>query len=211
LCLCLQHRSEYCNQHIIHSAVRGPHSQFLRAICLRLHMTISIDPHKTHTIGRLLDLRYSNFKQHGIIIIIIIITHIPQHTVCASQRHTIHLIQCVRKVAVHLQKVLQVMSTNVYTCLNPFKQLHTLPVLHLNRCLTTEYSETTAHFNGNFDTDNQIYVPWPKCTATFRTHFTTHSRLCLLHSYIAHRPKLRSNSKSCNSDNMISNPGVCDE
>jgi hypothetical protein len=25
--------------------------------------------------------------------------------------------------------------------------------------LTTEYSETIAHFNGNFDTDNQIYVP----------------------------------------------------
>jgi hypothetical protein len=22
-----------------------------------------------------------------------------------------------------------------------------------------EYSETTVHFNGNFDTDNQIYVP----------------------------------------------------
>jgi hypothetical protein len=37
--------------------------------------------------------------------------------------------------------------------------LHTLQVLHSNRCLTTEYSETTAHFNGNFDTDNQIYVP----------------------------------------------------
>jgi hypothetical protein len=36
------------------------------------------------------------------------------------------------------------------------KELHTLPVFHLNRCLTTEYSETTAHFNGNFDTDNQI-------------------------------------------------------
>jgi hypothetical protein len=32
-------------------------------------------------------------------------------------------------------------------------------VLHFNRCLATEYSETTAHFNGNFDTDNQIYVP----------------------------------------------------
>jgi hypothetical protein len=42
---------------------------------------------------------------------------------------------------------------------NWIKQLHTLPVLHSNRCLTTEYSETTAHFNGNFDTDNQIYVP----------------------------------------------------
>jgi hypothetical protein len=42
--------------------------------------------------------------------------------------------------------------------------------LHFNRCLTTEYSETTAHCNGNFDTDNQIYVPHPKCTATFLTH-----------------------------------------
>jgi hypothetical protein len=30
------------------------------------------------------------------------------------------LIQCVRKVAVHLQKVLEVMSTSVYTGLNPF-------------------------------------------------------------------------------------------
>jgi hypothetical protein len=42
---------------------------------------------------------------------------------------------------------------------NLIKQLHTSQVLHFNRCLTTEYSETTAHFNGNFDTDNQIYVP----------------------------------------------------
>jgi hypothetical protein len=42
---------------------------------------------------------------------------------------------------------------------NWIKQLHTLPALHLTRCLTTEYSETTAHFNGSFDTDNQIYVP----------------------------------------------------
>jgi hypothetical protein len=47
------------------------------------------------------------------------------------------------------------MSTSVYTGLNP---LHTLPVLHFNRCLT-EYSETTAHCNGNVDTDNQTYVP----------------------------------------------------
>jgi hypothetical protein len=42
---------------------------------------------------------------------------------------------------------------------NWMRQLHTLPVLHLNRCLTTEYSETTAHYNCNFDTDNQIYLP----------------------------------------------------
>jgi hypothetical protein len=41
---------------------------------------------------------------------------------------------------------------------NLIKQLHTLPVLHFNRYLTTECSETVAHFNGNFDTDNQIYV-----------------------------------------------------
>jgi hypothetical protein len=42
---------------------------------------------------------------------------------------------------------------------NWIQQLNTLPVLHLNYCLTTEYSET-AHFNSNFDTDNQIYVPY---------------------------------------------------
>jgi hypothetical protein len=52
---------------------------------------------------------------------------------------------------------------------NGIKQLHILTVLHFNRCLTTEYSEITAHFNGNFDTDNQIYIPLPKCTATFQT------------------------------------------
>jgi hypothetical protein len=33
--------------------------------------------------------------------------------------------------------------------------------LHFNSCLTTEYSETTAHFNGNFDTDNQILSTAP--------------------------------------------------
>jgi hypothetical protein len=34
-----------------------------------------------------------------------------------------------------------------------------MPVLRFNRCLTTEDSETTTNFNGNIDTDNQIYVP----------------------------------------------------
>jgi hypothetical protein len=38
---------------------------------------------------------------------------------------------------------------------NRIKQLHTLPVLHFNRCLTSECSEKTAHFNGNFDSDSQ--------------------------------------------------------
>jgi hypothetical protein len=41
---------------------------------------------------------------------------------------------------------------------NWITQLRTLPVFHFNRCLTTEYSETTAQFNGNFDIENQIYV-----------------------------------------------------
>jgi hypothetical protein len=42
---------------------------------------------------------------------------------------------------------------------NWIKQLNTLPVLHFDRCLITEYSETTAHFNSQIDTDNDIYVP----------------------------------------------------
>jgi hypothetical protein len=42
---------------------------------------------------------------------------------------------------------------------NVIKLLNTLQILHFKHCLTTEYSETTAHFNGNFDTDNQIFVP----------------------------------------------------
>jgi hypothetical protein len=33
---------------------------------------------------------------------------------------TTQVAQCVRKVAVHLKKVLEVMSTSVYTGLNPF-------------------------------------------------------------------------------------------
>jgi hypothetical protein len=37
-------------------------------------------------------------------------------------------------------------------------QLQTLPVLHFNCCFSTEYSETTAQSNGNFDTDNQMYI-----------------------------------------------------
>jgi hypothetical protein len=40
---------------------------------------------------------------------------------------------------------------------NWIKQLHTLPVLHFNPCLTTEYSETTAHFNDNLLTTKSTY------------------------------------------------------
>jgi hypothetical protein len=66
--------------------------------------------------------------------------------------------QCVRKVAVHLWKLLEVTERNIVSK-NWIKQLHTLPVLHFNHCLTIEYSETTAHYNYNYDTDNQIYLP----------------------------------------------------
>jgi hypothetical protein len=48
------------------------------------------------------------------------------------RKHFLHI--CFRKLAVHLQKVLEVTTTSVDRCLN------------------------------------QIYVPEPKCTATFRTH-----------------------------------------
>jgi hypothetical protein len=41
---------------------------------------------------------------------------------------------------------------------NWIKQLHSLSILHFNRCLPTEYSEKTAHSNGYFNTDTQIYV-----------------------------------------------------
>jgi hypothetical protein len=66
--------------------------------------------------------------------------------------------QCVRKVAVHLLKVLELIERTTVSK-NWTKQFHTLPVLHCNRCLTTEYSETGAHCNGNFGTDSQMYGP----------------------------------------------------
>jgi hypothetical protein len=56
------------------------------------------------------------------------------------------------------------MSARVYTGLNPSnfirkRFLQICVVVHCNRCLTPEYSKTTAHFNDNVDTDNQMYVP----------------------------------------------------
>jgi hypothetical protein len=59
------------------------------------------------------------------------------------------------------------MSTSVYTAI---KHLNTLLALHFKRCLTTEYSETAAHFNANYYTHTQINVPNTRSTATYRTH-----------------------------------------
>jgi hypothetical protein len=50
------------------------------------------------------------------------------------------------------------MSLSVYTELTELNNYTLYPVLQFNLCLTTECSETTAHCNGNFDTDNQFYV-----------------------------------------------------
>jgi hypothetical protein len=67
------------------------------------------------------------------------------------------IIQRVRKVAVHLKK--EFLNERTIVSKKRITQLHALPVSHFNRCLTAEYSETAAHFNGSFDTDNQLYVP----------------------------------------------------
>jgi hypothetical protein len=57
---------------------------------------------------------------------------------------------------------------------NCIKQLHTLPVSNFSRYLTTEYSETKAHFNGNFDTDNQIYDTYRSLSAHRLSERTVH-------------------------------------
>jgi hypothetical protein len=45
-------------------------------------------------------------------------------------------IQCVWRVIMHLQKVLEVIPMSVYTDLHWIRQLNILPVLHFNHCLT---------------------------------------------------------------------------
>jgi hypothetical protein len=63
--------------------------------------------------------------------------------------------------------------------------------LHFNRCLTTEYSEATAHFNGNFNTDTglrfaaQMNSDFPKalyinvCEEGFKRSIETEKRIGL--------------------------------
>jgi predicted metal-dependent peptidase len=68
-------------------------------------------------------------------------------------------IHCVRKVAVHLTKgVWSDVHERLYRPepeLNWIKQLKHFTGIAV---VKTDFSETTAHFNSNFDTDNQIYV-----------------------------------------------------
>jgi hypothetical protein len=83
-------------------------------------------------------------------------------------------VQCVRKVAVHLEMVLEVTSTRVYTGLNllfKFIRKHFLQIclrkvaVHLEMVL--EVTSTRVYTGLNLN------LPWPKCTATFRTHSIT--------------------------------------
>jgi hypothetical protein len=50
------------------------------------------------------------------------------------------------------------MSTSVLQAWTRLTMKHFTGIA-LQPLFITEYSETAAHFNGNFDTDNQIYVP----------------------------------------------------
>jgi hypothetical protein len=70
--------------------------------------------------------------------------------------------------------------------INWIKQLHTLPALHFNHCLTTEYSETAAHCNGDFDTDNQIYVVHSDFPNARYSWWTRHGMNLLIMQLSAH-------------------------
>jgi hypothetical protein len=93
-------------------------------------------------------------------------------------------VQCVRKVAVHLQKVLVVMSTSVHTGLNPinFIRRHFLQMCMWDVSFERSYcSFNSLSVRGRSRINhNQMYVTLPKCTAAFRTHVTTH---CCAHLF----------------------------
>jgi hypothetical protein len=80
-------------------------------------------------------------------------------------------IQCVRKVAVHLLKLLEVMSTNVYTGLNPFKfysQTRSADLNSKGRCALIKGVGSDVH-EGSILTNTSTCCSL-KCTASFRTH-----------------------------------------
>jgi hypothetical protein len=62
-----------------------------------------------------------------------------------------------RALLAHLQEALH--KRHLVYCVRVMSVGCTRIGVEWSGCLTTEYSETTAHFNGNFDTDNQIYAP----------------------------------------------------
>ena len=79
---------------------------------------------------------------------------------------TLQCVECIQKVAVQLSS--QKMYSTKKTCSsiertivskNWIKQLNTCTSTTVQQVNTVKCHATTAHFNGNFDTDDQIYVP----------------------------------------------------
>jgi hypothetical protein len=70
------------------------------------------------------------------------------------------IIQCVQKVTVHLQKVLEVMSMSVYTGLNLFN-FTSKHFPQICVCKVTVHLQKVLQVMpmSNFDTDNQICIP----------------------------------------------------
>jgi hypothetical protein len=67
---------------------------------------------------------------------------------------------CVRKVAVHLQNVLEVMSTDIYTGLNPFNFIRKHFLQICVRKVAVHLQKVSEVMSTSVDTGlNQIYVP----------------------------------------------------
>jgi hypothetical protein len=62
------------------------------------------------------------------------------------------------------------MSTSVYTGLNPFNFIRKHFLQMYVRKVAVHLYKLLEVMSTSFDTDNQIYIPYPKCTATFRRH-----------------------------------------
>jgi hypothetical protein len=69
-------------------------------------------------------------------------------------------LQCIRKVAVHLYKMLQVMSTSVYTCMNPFNFIRKFVLQICVRKFAVHLYKVLEVMSTSIDTGlNQVYLP----------------------------------------------------
>jgi hypothetical protein len=75
------------------------------------------------------------------------------------KRISVTYIQCVRKVAVYIKKVLEVMSTSVYTGLNPFNFIRKHVLRICVRKVAVYLQKLLEVTSTSVDIDNQIYIP----------------------------------------------------
>jgi hypothetical protein len=73
------------------------------------------------------------------------------------QKHFLHI--CVQKVAVHLQKVLEVMSMSVYRGLDPFNFIHKHFLQICIRKVAVHLQKALEVMSTSVATDNHIYIP----------------------------------------------------